>query len=686
MKKWNICVILILLFATFGIAQTTQKGYVKTKGRIDSKGQLVPGKRIPSAAIQLSGGHSTVGDANGDFKLTVPAGKFYLNNVLKQGYVLSDPDMLKKQYSCTATPLVITMETPEKQLADQLASERKLRRNLQAQLQQREREIDSLLENHKLTEDAYHQALQALYAEQENNERLIADMAKRYAGLDYDLLDEFYRQVSFFIENGELLKADSLLRSRGDLRAQVLEHQQKSQILQEQRERLQKAEQMYVVDKEELARRCYSYFEKYSAQFQNDSAAYYLELRAGLDTTNVEWQLDAGSFIDDYMADMGKAVAFYQRALRQSIKQNGETHPAVATAYNNLAGVYQNQGEYEHSKAFYQKSLTIMKSLYGDNHPNVATCYNNIGFVYKTQGEYTQAMEYYQKSLEISKSVFGEIDPNVATSHNNIGGVLYSRGEYSQALEQFQSALNISRSLYGENHPDVAICYNNIGLVHYSQGEYDQAMEYYQKALNIRKSVYGEEHPEVATLYNNIGLVYYSQGEFAQAMSCYQKTLSISKSVYGENHPDVATSYNNIGLVCYLQGEYLQALDYFQKELVIYKSIYGENHPDVATNYNNIGGVYKIQGDYEQALKYYQQSLDIWKSVNGDNHPNVATGYNNIGNVCYHQGEYQKALEYFQKALDILKVSYGEEHPDVKFLKESVEIVKKKMEDKKQGN
>ena len=63
--------------------------------------------------------------------------------------------------------------------------------------------------------------MQQLYDDQQNNDKLIADMAKRYSTLDYDQLDEFYRQVSYFIENGELTRADSLLRTRGDINVQV---------------------------------------------------------------------------------------------------------------------------------------------------------------------------------------------------------------------------------------------------------------------------------------------------------------------------------------------------------------------------------------------------------------------------------------------------------------------------------
>lgn len=639
MKRFIFSVILAMAAISMVSAQTTQKGYVKTKGRLDSKGQLIPGQRIASAAIQLTGGHSTVSDANGNFTLTAPDKKFFLSDVRKQGYVLSDPDVLKKQYACSSNPLVITMETPDKQTDDQLAAERKLRRQLQQQLQQREEEIDSLKEHNKLTEEEYRQALQILYAEQENKERLIADMSRRYAELDYDLLDEFYRQVSFCIEQGDFVKADSLLASRGDVRQEVLEQQKKGQALQERKKQLRRAEAVFAADNEEVARRCYGYFERFSAQFQNDSAAFYLELRAELDTTKVDWQLDAGTFVEDYLADYLKAIAYYQRALRQAVSQNGNDNPAVAA------------------------------------------CYNDIGYVCKTQGDYEQAMECYQKSLEIWDKVYEGPHPDMAISYNNIGGTLYSKGEYAPAMDYFQKALNINRSFYGENHPDVAMSYNNIGLTCYAQGDYVKAMEYYQKSLDVRKMVYGENHPDVAVSYNNMGAVRYAQREYDQAKEYYLKSLTICKSVYGEKHPDVAVGYNNIGLVYFLQNDYAPAQESFHKALSIIRSVYGDNHPQVATNYNNVGALYKAQGDYAQALEYYRKALAIYQSVYGENHHDVAVSYNNIGNVCYHQGQYAQALECFQKAFAILKAALGEDHPDTQFLKECVEITQGKMQD-----
>ena len=623
---------LILLFVFFPVlAQNTQTGYVKTKGRMDKQGNLIPGTRIGNVAIQLTGGHSTVAGANGDFKLTAPSQKFCLTSVQKQGYTLIDPDVLKKQYVCSANPLVISMETIEKMEDDKLVAERKLRRQLQKQLQQKEEEIDALKEENKLTEEEYRKVLNQLYAEQESNERLVSDMAKRYAELDYDLLDEFYRQVTFCIENGDLVKADSLLRSRGDLNQQVEELKNMGKDISARRDTLNKAKAVYNAEKEETARRCYSFFEKFSAQFLNDSAAYYLELRANLDTTNVQWQNETGSFIKDYLADYNKALSYYERALRQSIRQNNNIE--VATSYNGIGLLCSEKRECDSALKYFQKALDIIKSIHGEKHPDAATCYENMGIVYGEQGAYAKEKIYLHKALNIRESIYGRKHSSVATSYNNIGSMYDKLGKYATALNYFQKSLFLRESIYGENNEYVATCYNNIGLVYNNKGSYDKAMEYYQKALSIQNSIYAENHPYMNSLYNNIGLAYYFQENYESALEYYQKALSADMSIYGKRHPNVALGYNNMGCVYSIQEKYDMALECFQKALDIYKSFYGEDHPSLATCYNNIGNIYYTQKKYDKVMALLKKALDIYMSSYGKDHPKTQLLIRNIEKV-----------------------------------------------------
>ena len=673
-----LTLLFFLLATTFAFAQTTQTGYVKTKGRMDSKGNLIPGTRIGGVAIQLTGGHSTVADANGDFTLTAPDKKFYLSDVQKQGYVLTDPDMLKKQYACSSNPLVISMETKEKLADDQLAAERKLRRQLQKQLQQKEEEIDALKEENKITEEEYRQALQKLYADQESNEKLVSEMAKRYAEIDYDLLDEFYRQVSFSIENGDLVKADSLLRSRGDVSQQIKDAQKKAQALNEEKEKMQQAEAVLAADIEELGRRCYGFYEKFAAQYKNDSAAYYLELRANLDTTNVGWQLEAGKFIQEYLADYNKGLTYYQRALRQALAQNGEKHHDVAICYNSIGTIYVDMGDYKKGIEFYQKALAIQQSVYGENNPDVAQSYHDMGMGYSYLGEYKRAMEYYQKALDLRKSVCGESHPDVMDSYLNFGAFYAEQGEFESALDYFQKALSIGQTVYGEEHPEVAPIYHNIGLVYSNFGNYDQALEYIQKCLAILKSVYGEEHPDVANTYISIAVVYYDQQEYLQALEYYSKVLAIRKSILGEHHPDVAQTYVNMGLAYSCIGEDNLALECHRKALAIQLPLLGENHRDVASAYTGIGFAYLNLRDYVQSLEYNQKALSIRIMLFGEGNPYVALCENSIAEVYDAKGDYDQAKEYYKKASTILKSYLGADFPLVVQIENNITFLQKK--------
>ena len=489
----RILSLVLVLVSVFCYADSVQQGCVKTRGRMIN-GKHVPGQGLPGSIVSIKD-RTAIGvkNSNGTFSFPVTDNQFRVDSVKKKDYVLLDADVASKTYTHTADTLFFVMETPERILQDKLATERRLRRSLQAKLQTRENELDSLIAIQKISQEEYQQSLQKLYAEQSENDKLISDMAERYSTLDYDQMDEFYCQVSYYIEQCEFVKADSLLKTRGNIHVQLEAAKQQGQAIQQDEEKLLRAKVVHQHDIDELAKRCYSYFENFNMQYQNDSAAYYLEQRVQLDTTNAQWIDELAGFLKIYLAQYDKVLEYLQQ------------------------------------------SLTIRKQLLGEAHPDVAFSYNNIGLVYHSQGDYARALEYLQQSLVIYQQVFGNSHPDVAMPYDNIGNVYYSQGDYTHALEYHQQSLTIRKQLLGESHLDVAFSYNNIGIVYYSQGDYARALEYYQKSLVIWKQVFGDFHPDVATSYDNIGCVYYSQGDYTHALEYHQQSLMIRQQLLGES-------------------------------------------------------------------------------------------------------------------------------------------------------
>jgi tetratricopeptide (TPR) repeat protein len=626
-----------LLLSIVATAQT-QQGYVKTKGRMVN-GKHVPGQGLKGATVSVQGRTAVLVKAeDGAFSFPVPEAQFRLDSVKKKGYQLVDLDACPKTYKFSSNPIYILMETPEQQLQDKLSAERKIRRNLQKQLQDKEDEIETLKEENKISLEEYQKALQQIYAEQESNEQLISDMAKRYSELDYDQLDEFYRQVSYHIENGELTKADSLLRTRGDLNAQVSDILQRGQALKEQKDQLQKAETVHASDVEEAIKRCKSYYETFYMQHQNDSAAHYLLLCAQLDTTNIENQNDAAKFLVEFLSEFDKAIPYYQTAMRQAKRQFGEKCEWVATIYYNTGMIHYYKSEFDKALEDFNRAKDIYTELYGPNHPEVATMLNAIGLI-----------------------------------HTNLA-------DYSTALDYFLQCADIRIAAFGENHFDVATTYNNIGYIYSAQSDFDKAMEYQKKGLAIKKALLDENDPSIAVSHSNIGSIFYYQRNIDSAAYHLTRALEINIIALGEEHPNTAKCYGNAGLMYNAKKDYEKALEYNLKSLKILNKVFGENSPQSAQQYANVGTTYIYLGRYEEAMEYMNKALAVKEQILGEDHPNLATYYNNLGELYYRMGNREKALENFNKAIYIFEKAFGPDDPRVIQVQGTVKSIMEKEE------
>jgi len=690
MKK-NI-LLLLCLFITFAVVAQKQQGLVRT---IERPGQKSVG--IKGATVKINGyPNALVSGKGGKFSFAIQGKKqgdrCLVTRVEKKGYTLIDK-MPTFAYSIS-TPVEIVMVSNKQLQQDEQRIRGKAEKKAAAIYEKRIAELERQLNEKTISEEQYREQLQQVFDGHENFLKMIDEMARRYAMTDYKGISEINRQIQECIENAELERADTLINSKGDInqrKQEVIKLQDENDIL---AEHLKKRQEEAEFKKNDLAQ---DYYDKYyicAARYDNDSAAYYLEERASLDTTNVEWLNDAGLFITTYLAKYDLALELFQKELELAQTQFGESSEQAVSSYNNIGGIYNRKGDFDKAMQYYQKALEIQKRVLSPDHPNVATSYNNIGSVYAEKGEYNKALEYYQKALEIRKRVLSPDHPNVATSYNNIGSVYAEKGEYDKALEYYQNALNIKdvsslnhpdvalyynnigsvyshkadfdkamqyhvkaldvwERFFGTSHPNIAISYSNIGSVYAGKGEYDKALEYHQKALDICERIFGQNHHDVAMSYYNIGSIYESKRDYNKALQYYQKSLAIRVCVLDSNHPDIADSYNNLGSLYFKQNDLVRAKECFEKSLSIYEGIHEADNVEIALLYNNIGTTYEAQNDYSSALDYYQKALGIFERVYGTDHVNVATSYNNLGTLFYRLGDYDKALEYYQKSLEI---------------------------------
>ena len=711
MKKYYLLLAAMMLCAM--LSAQTQQGYVKTKGRMVD-GQLVPGQGLKGATVCIKGKTAVLVKAdNGAFSFPVTETQFRVDSVRKNGYQLVDMDALSKTYKPSANPIYLVMETPEQQLQDQLTAERRIRRTLTDQLRQREDEIEALKEQQKITDEEYRQALQKLYKETDQNEQLVKDMVGRYSTIDYDQLSEFDQKISELILNGELIKADSMLRTKGDINERVEQYRRHEAINAKEREELTKrgaqleqSEVLALRERDDLANDCYRKFEIFKMQHLYDSAAYYIELRAGLDTTNIEWGIESIDFMKEYLARYDDAIDLYYKLLNISTSIYGINHSynatilnnigvvltkkcqykqalecynrtislasaidstnnrndIIAIAFNNIGTVYCQLDRFEEAITYHDKAKSIFLSIYGENSPKIAQCYINLANDYAKKESYEESLYYLSSALSILLMYYDENNPYIASANNSLGVIYWKKGDYKKALECYQKSLNAYLYTYGNSHPNVATSYNNLGTLKFRLGEYEDAITFFEKALSIRIRFYGQNSEDVANTCNNLGVIYDKIGNLEKALSYYEESLRIRSGLYGESHSSIATLYNNIGVLYDRLGNFEQAICYYGKALNIKESLYGKNSSSVAVSYINIGLAYKDHGDYEMALENFNYALNIQLTIYGDSHLDIATTYSGMGSVYENQKAYEKALNCYLNALQIRQETLGEEN------------------------
>ena len=663
----------------------TQQGYVKTRGRLAANGTAIPGTRLSGATITFKGNRTVTSSTNGVFTFAVPSKTFCITHVQKNGYQLYDNDLLGRDHKFSANDLLVVMDTPDNVLADKLTSERKIRRILQRQLAEKEDEIEALKEQQKITEEQYRKQLQELYKAQENNEKLISEMAERYSTLDFDQLDDFQRRVAVYIQNGELTRADSLLNTKGSMeerRARIEQNKTivtiNAQELKKRQEEQKKSEALLTKELEDFGKDCFSRYEIYKLQHKNDSAAYFLKMRADLDSTNIRWNIEYANFCRIYLEKNVESERYIQRALQHALLSQKVDEQILC--YNMLINVESSRHNYEQALLYVdtEEDLMCRYNLYGiEDQLNVATSRGNI---YRQEGKYDLAERYLLKAVSLIENNCDSVSIKIlAETLGNYANFCIDVEKYQEALDVYRKILILTETQDSLITPIVITTENNIGNSYYLLGLYDEALIWLEKSLKHAKELYGDKHSSVSISLSNIGAIHMRRKEIDKAIEITDEVISIDKYIYGNMGAKLIVDYINSAKLLCSKNLYDAALKQYNKAIELCRLYYTDSHPYWGTLYMNIASLYVQQKDYFQGIEYFGKALRIFIEQFGEQSVNVARIFHNMGIAYYRMEQKTKAMELLEKAHQIFENKLGTEHPDTKLtqkllLKVTIEI------------
>jgi len=649
MKKGIVALfLLVVALSAFG---QTQRGFVKTKGRMVN-GQYVKGAGLPGATVSIQGGRNVaVQQADGSFAFPVTAQTFRVQGVQKKGYELVDQDVTRKSYQLSSNPIYLVMETPEQQQQDQLAAERRIRRTLTRKLQDKEDEIENLKALNKLSQEEYQKALQQLYAEQQSNERLIKNMAEEYATMDYDQMDSLNRKISDAIVNGRLTEADSLLRSKGDVSARIAEVRHAQQAEAEAEAELAQRQQDLEASKDgtrkklnDIARDCSRFFERFGLENQHDSAAYYMELKANLDTTIGDWQLDAAIYFHN-RHEYAKAEKYYKRSW-PIFKNLSAIFPTFGGSYltmiqNNLGYLYKATERYAESEAMFKEALewrrsNAKKGQYFEQ--DLSETLRGLADLYCDTERQAEAEALYREALEIVRRLVaadpGKYEGDVTVTLNNLA-VLYTNTErYAEGEAMFLEALEMYRRLVATDpvkyEYSMAYTLSNLAFVYMKTQRLQECETTFLESLEIYRRL-AERDPQTfnSKLYQALSKVqqFYSETQRpAESEAMYNEMLEVLRRMAAANPERFNSSLDAMLFV--RAGDYKASQRYAESEALCREALEirrrmaaanpEENEQALAGGLTILAELYQDTRRYSEAEPLYLEALEIQRRVKTD--------------------------------------------------------------------
>ena len=539
-KMKKVLWMLACLCLTTGASAQMQSGIVRTLERPSKPSEGITGVTInvleyPNAIVTKKGGKfsfSIPGKRQGD--------SYTVSRVQKKGYSLVDKQLKGRRFAYSASvPLEIVMVSDTQLENDKKKIEDKAYAKAQKDYNQKVAALEKQLSQKTISEREYRAKYEELNSNYNNYVQLIDQMAEHYATTDYKGMSDINREILACVENADLERADELINRKGNFDKREQELLDKMQLKEKSEQLSQQLQEDIDKEVEDLVR---DYFSKYTIQasnYQNDSAAYYLERIVRLDTTNVYMLKYTASFIDSHLVDYQRALSYYQRALANAQKQYGDVSEEAGRISEFIGLTYDHMGDLGQSLEWHHKTLDIYGQTEGLDNPDAALVYTHIGRIYISQDSIEKALEYTLKGLDIRNRTIQDKDNlDFSQSYNNLG-VIYNRmGEYEKSMECHMKALEQRERVLGPNSDATALSYLNVGTLYISLKDYDNSLIYFQKAHDAYQAAFSPAHPYTIMTLSYMASVYHAKNDLEKMLECYRQALAGCEQFYGPDHPN----------------------------------------------------------------------------------------------------------------------------------------------------
>ncbi len=301
-----------------------------------------------------------------------------------------------------------------------------------------------------------------------------------------------------------------------------------------------------------------------------------------------------------------------------------------------VSNAYKSVVAYDKAIQYCNDAVKIAERL--KKYKLLGKAYQELGGVYYNQGDYANAEKIYLQSLEARK--LANDATGVAASYNNLGGVNNALGNYDKSTGYFIEALKINEA--ANNEKGIAMNCNNLSIAYRKMNRLDKALEYQLRSLKIKEKI--KDTKGIAYSLGNIANIYYDKKDTLKTIQYYKKVLSLEKDI--QDDMIIANAYNSLGVIYRDQKKYDAAIKYLNLSLSYKRKI--QNETIMSTTYSNLGVTYLAMNEIDKAEASFKKALEIAKiSKDKDDLRDANDG---LAMVYAKKNDLQKSLDHLQEA------------------------------------
>ncbi|HEU0137203.1 MAG TPA: tetratricopeptide repeat protein, partial [Flavobacterium sp.] len=218
-----------------------------------------------------------------------------------------------------------------------------------------------------------------------------------------------------------------------------------------------------------------------------------------------------------------ESLLFSREALKRAISIKDDY--LIATAYNTIAGNYDEISENDKAIGNYKKALFF--ATRSKNDTLIGFLNNNLGNMYFFEKkEYKRGLDYYEKALSIAEKTTDTA--RMAFTRLNVALAYFEVGDYDKGYPHLQF-INQQHAKYGDPTNTVYLHMLN-GVYYGNKNQYDVAETYFQKAIGLAKV--SKLDLDLAYTYQEYSKFLKKKGDYESAYNYFDLYDKLKDSIY----------------------------------------------------------------------------------------------------------------------------------------------------------